>query len=84
MTNNLKTVLITFAEKPTPDYPLAVVIIDPASNWPRHRSQEYLVRSIRDGRILANGMCMGAHRAAAPGDITWPVNPKLDERLTDV
>lgn len=82
MTDNMKTVLITFAEKPTKDYPLAVVIIDPASNWPLHRSQEHLCRSLRDARILGNGICMGAHRAAAH-DQTWPVNPTLDDRLVE-
>lgn len=79
----MKTVLITFAENPTKDYPLAVVICDPSnSHWPRGRSQEHLCRSLRDARILGNGICMGAHRAA-PGDHSWPVNPTLDERLVE-
>ncbi|NKL08408.1 hypothetical protein GFL39_26420 [Rhizobium leguminosarum bv. viciae] len=78
----MKTVLITFAERPIKDYPLAVVVIDPESRWPLHRGQEHLVRSLRDARIYANGLCSGAH-IAAPSDRTWPVNPTLDERLVE-
>ncbi|WLR90966.1 hypothetical protein [Shinella zoogloeoides] len=79
----MKTVLITFAEKPCKDYPLAVVVIDPDKNWPApQRGQEHLVRSMRDARLYANGLCAGAHIASAY-DRTWPVNPTVDERLLE-
>ena len=79
----MKTVLITFAEKPSKDYPLAVVVIDPENRfWSDNRSQEFLVRSMRDARLYANGLCCGAHLAAHE-DRTWPVNPTVDERLIE-
>lgn len=77
----MKKVLITFAEKPIKNYPLAVVVIDPDNkHWPDGRGQDYLVRSVRDGMILGNGICAGA-RIAIPFNHDWPVNPELDERL---
>lgn len=78
----MKTVLITFAASPTKDYPLAVVVLDPESNWPLGRGQEHLCRSLRDARLYANGICAGAHIAKRE-DRTWPVNPTLDERLVE-
>lgn len=77
-------VLITFAETPKPgfkalaDYPLAVVVITP--DGVRH--QDHLVRSVRDGRLFANGICAGSRYAKDSNQ--WPVNPTLDERLKDV
>lgn len=77
-------VLITFATPPgrgfppNPDYPLAVVVITPEGV----RHQENLVRSVRDGRLFANGICAGSRYAADSRQ--WPVNPELDERLKDV
>ncbi len=80
----MKQVLITFAEKPTKDYPLAVVVIDDDGK----RSQEYLVRCVRDGRILGNGICAGAmmsdnDRRIPSNERIWPVNPDVDPRMTE-
>lgn len=76
----MKKVLITFAERPTKDYPLAVVIIDDTIGARVPRSQDYGVRSIREGRIFANGLCTGAMHAASNSN-DWPINPELDARL---
>ncbi len=82
----MKRVLITFAEKPTPEYPLVVVVLDDTPGALIPRGQEHMVRSVRDGRLFANGMCAGGVWASdgrrAPHD--WPVNPELDPRLKDV
>lgn len=81
----MKRVLITFAQHPTPDYPLAVVVLDDTPGARVPRGQDHLVRSVRDGRLFANGMCSGgiwAHPERRPED--WPVNPELDPRLADV
>lgn len=89
----MKRVLITFAERPTADYPLAVVVLDDTPGCRVPRSQDYQVRSVRDGRIFANGMCSGASWALnSVADFDerrklhneWPVNPELDPRLKDV
>jgi hypothetical protein len=76
----MKRVVITFGARPTADYPLAVVVFDGDQ-----RGQDNMVRSVRDGRLFANGLCAGALHAQ--GDIRmsdWPVNPEIDPRLTDV
>ena len=82
----MKRVLITFAQRPTAEYPLAVVVLDDAPGALVPRSQDHQVRSVRDGRLFANGMCAGgtwSHEGRrVPGD--WPVNPELDPRLKDV
>lgn len=68
-------VLITFAERSTPDYPLAVVVINDGK-----RGQETTCRNMREARIYGNGVCAGG-RAAGDGRPNWPVNPTIDPRL---
>ena len=70
-------VLITLAEKPTADYPLAVVVVYDAGK----RGQEHLVRSVSDGRVFGNGLCVGARLGGADN---FPANPSVDPRLIDV
>lgn len=80
----MKTVLITFAKSPMADYPLAVVIIDPDNKhwWPLYRSQERLVKSVRDGIILGNGIIAGGSMMENhETGFTWPANVTIDERL---
>lgn len=77
----MKRVLITFAEKPTRlsgvEYPLAVVVVHENGK----RDQDHLVRSVREGRLFANGLCTGA--MYAPDHRDWPVNPEVDPRLVE-
>ena len=79
-------VLITVAERPSPGYLLAVVIVGPDGK----RGQECLVRSVREGRIYGNGVCAGARHATSvylpgggPDHLMWPVNPTVDPILRE-
>lgn len=74
----MKRVYITFAERPTAEYPLAVVLLDDAPGAQVPRSQDHSCRSMQEARLFANGMCAGGRWA---GQDDWPVNPEVDPRL---
>jgi hypothetical protein len=71
----MKEVLITFADRASPDYPLAVIIVTDGK-----RGQETTCRSMREARIYANGVCFGGRAAG----MDWPINPVIDPRLIEV
>lgn len=73
----MKTVLITIAEKPAPNYPLCVVVVDEDGK----RSQETLVRNVREARIFGNGVCTGAR--LCHDNNTFPANVTIDPILID-
>jgi hypothetical protein len=78
----MKRVLVTFAERPMKDYPLAVVVVDEDGS----RGQEVLVRSVRDGRLVGNGIIHGALialRGNRDEHLKWPANVEIDERLKE-
>ena len=75
----MNRVLITFASarQRSDDYPLAVIVYGADGK----QRQETTVRNVRDGRVYANGVCLGGGLADSK---VWPVNPELDARLVDV
>jgi len=74
----MKQVLITVAEKPTKDYPFAVVVVD-TDLHPNSKGQENLCKTVREAYIFANGLCYGVRILG--GDKSFPINPELDSRL---
>ena len=73
----MKCIYLTIAERPTKDYPFAVVVMDGG----KAVSQETLVRSRRDGVICGSGIWQGL--AIANASFGYPGNVVVDPRIED-
>ncbi len=80
----MKQVIVRRATRPTLDYPFCVVVVDPDCKqlWPKFEYQEVSVRTIREGRIYANGICFAG--GLVHQDRSWPVNPVLSPELAEL